>query len=61
MKNHFNNDVQCNQEWDTSTNTDTKYCLQYTVKLKRQTEEQYVQYAYLYEEDIGKYICIKIL
>lgn len=39
------------KEWDTSTNTDTKYCAQYIVKLKRQTEEQYVQYACLYEED----------
>lgn len=48
-------------QWDTSTNTDTKYCSQYIVKLKRQTEEQYVQYACLYKEDIGNYICKKRL
>lgn len=58
--NYFNNDVQCNKEWNTFTITDTKYCSQYIVNLKRQTEEQYVQCACLYE-DIGRYICIKVL
>lgn len=32
MKNCFNNDDQCNKEWDKSTYTDTKYFSQYIVK-----------------------------
>lgn len=58
MKNYFNNDVQCN---GIHPQILIQNIVHNIIKLKRQTEEQYVQYACLYKEDIGNYICKKRL